>query len=358
MRRRGSRAPEHPEERVPWASFADALTGLLFVFILLALSFAWQLKQVEAQAAQKLAERQVQVEQAKRAMRLARELVGTGQAAKAHSVAVCLEDKSRDLADGQGVWLQPSANESDASLALYLFSDAMLTTTIQWFDSGQATLSDRPEAIARQIGPCIEQALSHPDFQDEFMLRVFVEGHTDFEPLRGQVRQFETNWELSGARAAAVVRVLVDPECSGVQPDDCDASPKKLKEATAAGQLDIIAAGLADRRPAWHRICEQEGGDDAVCTCLQANGGKARECDAVLKDYMRANGIEGPDTSLDRLVAWANHEVDPFQGPQSRTAGAGRQTRKSMQRRVDLRFEVIPRDPTRVDLASGVDEAE
>ena len=55
---------------------------------------------------------------------------------------------------------------------------------------------------------------------------VLVEGHTDDQPIASRI--FPSNWELSAARAARVVRFFID---SGVSPD-------RLK-----------AAGLADTQP-------------------------------------------------------------------------------------------------------------
>ena len=41
--------------------------------------------------------------------------------------------------------------------------------------------------------------------------RIQVEGHTDSRPLRWDYREkFPTNWELSAARAAIIVRYLID----------------------------------------------------------------------------------------------------------------------------------------------------
>jgi chemotaxis protein MotB len=53
---------------------------------------------------------------------------------------------------------------------------------------------------------------------------VRVEGHTDAVPIHSA--QFPTNWELSTARASAVVRVLA---ADGVSPD----------RLTAAGRADL-----------------------------------------------------------------------------------------------------------------------
>lgn len=53
-----------------------------------------------------------------------------------------------------------------------------------------------------------------------------VEGHTDNQPIRSA--QFPSNWELSSARAASVVRLFVD---AGVAPQR------------------LVAIGYADQRP-------------------------------------------------------------------------------------------------------------
>jgi chemotaxis protein MotB len=67
------------------------------------------------------------------------------------------------------------------------------------FDSGKAKLSSRGrEAIAQVSG--VLATLKDRRFQ--------VAGHTDTDPIR--YSGFESNWELSSARALSVVKVLVD----------------------------------------------------------------------------------------------------------------------------------------------------
>ena len=43
---------------------------------------------------------------------------------------------------------------------------------------------------------------------DEYAWRLRVEGHSDSRPLRSN-RRFDTNWELSAARALSMLRFLV-----------------------------------------------------------------------------------------------------------------------------------------------------
>jgi len=66
------------------------------------------------------------------------------------------------------------------------------------FADGDAVMSERAEAMFRQIG----QALARlPN-------AVRIEGHTDNRPI--VTEQYPSNWELSTARATAVVAFLVD----------------------------------------------------------------------------------------------------------------------------------------------------
>lgn len=75
------------------------------------------------------------------------------------------------------------------------------------FSSGSATLSDEGKAILFEIA---EKSLKAPDRQD---YQITIEGHTDDVPIN--TIQFPSNWELSTARAATVVRYLIE---QGIEP--------------------------------------------------------------------------------------------------------------------------------------------
>lgn len=327
MRRARPIPSTHNEEEVPWASFADALTGLLFVFILLALSFAHQLENATRKAEEK-------AQRDDRARVIARSLVEPPTADnRAYSVAACLSEVPSPTGDPgpetvREVRAVPTIDE--ARLSLYLYSNGQ--ASIEWFKGGVANLLPGPCTVAQRLGACLERAFDHPEFAKvpkEFRLRVFVEGHTDFLSMK-DTNQFPTNWELSGARAAAVVRAFMVHD--DARPGLCNAPSepaRRLAARTAAGDLEVVSVGLADRRPAWRRLCDDTP-SDPVCSCLTDHQGKAEDCAEALS----AAEADLPPGLLpaDQLIAWAN-----------RPEGADEDARRKLLRRVDLRFEVAPR---------------
>jgi chemotaxis protein MotB len=73
-----------------------------------------------------------------------------------------------------------------------------LLTDKVFFSSGSATLQPQAAGLLNPLSQVIAGEREHP---------VIVEGHTDSQPVHSA--QYPSNWELSGDRAAAVVRVLV-----------------------------------------------------------------------------------------------------------------------------------------------------
>jgi len=70
------------------------------------------------------------------------------------------------------------------------------------FDSGEASIKPSGVAVLKKIGKTLKT------IRDK---RIQVEGHTDSRPLRWEYREkYPTNWELSAARAAIIVRYLID----------------------------------------------------------------------------------------------------------------------------------------------------
>jgi chemotaxis protein MotB len=69
-----------------------------------------------------------------------------------------------------------------------------LLTDKVFFSSGDATLHPEAHKLVSKIGQIVRDERSHP---------VVVEGYTDSQPI--STSRFTSNWDLSGARAAAVV---------------------------------------------------------------------------------------------------------------------------------------------------------
>jgi len=74
-----------------------------------------------------------------------------------------------------------------------------LLTDKVFFDSGDATLKPTARKLVDKIADVVAAERKHP---------VVVEGHTDSQPISGS--HYPSNWELSGARAGAVVRDFID----------------------------------------------------------------------------------------------------------------------------------------------------
>jgi len=77
------------------------------------------------------------------------------------------------------------------------------------FDFGEATITPEGRSILRRVGEILKNVQG---------MQIRVVGHTDNRPIRKEYQhKFPSNWELSAARAAAVVRYLqgetgLDPE--------------------------------------------------------------------------------------------------------------------------------------------------
>jgi chemotaxis protein MotB len=77
-------------------------------------------------------------------------------------------------------------------LVIRLLTDKVL------YDSGSATLNTAATPLLDRIGSLLRTEFDHP---------IVVEGHTDDQAISSS--QYPTNWELSAARATAVVRFFI-----------------------------------------------------------------------------------------------------------------------------------------------------
>ena len=97
---------------------------------------------------------------------------------------------------GEGFEPQIDEGENYVRITLPGGEDGML------FNSGQAILLPGAQQVLNYLGPLLREF-------SEAGHGIIVEGHTDTVPI-GPGSIFPSNWELSSARAAAVLRYLVD----------------------------------------------------------------------------------------------------------------------------------------------------
>jgi chemotaxis protein MotB len=131
-------------------------------------------------------------------------------------------------------------------LVIRLLTDKLL------FDSGSATVRARGRGLLAEVGGLLRAESRHD---------IRVRGYTDTVPIRTSV--FPSNWELSAARAASIVREFMH---AGVVPERLEAAGRAYLDplssnATAEGRarnrrvevllprLDSAKAAQTDQRP-------------------------------------------------------------------------------------------------------------
>jgi chemotaxis protein MotB len=119
-------------------------------------------------------------------------------AAKEEQDFQALKRRIDKLVQEAGLADKVSTTVSLRGLKVRLMTDKLL------FDSGSAVIKPAAFHTLDEIGRIVADEREHP---------VLVEGHTDNRPIA--TSQYPSNWQLSGARAAAVVQRLVG---AGVAP--------------------------------------------------------------------------------------------------------------------------------------------
>lgn len=186
-----SRSGHGKEDDNYLASLSDLMVGLLFVFIIILMSFALKLRVAETALEKKMTE----VEKLKEELDKLRKKLTQDNEQREY----LLQDIKRTL-EQQGVKV-----ELDVKNGILRLPEKLL------FDSGSADFSESGKnAVIRlaqslaELLPCYDPNLSSnwdcPDHAHAIRLDVIlIEGHTDNIPI--YARQFADNWALSMARA-------------------------------------------------------------------------------------------------------------------------------------------------------------
>jgi hypothetical protein len=318
-------------EETPWPSFADALAAMLFIFIVTTFWFSQRMQIQENAASQ-------EVKRLKGAEVAAGNLL-TG-------VGLCL-----DQADSADYKTRSIVEPGTRTLSLYIewTGVSKAQTLAEWFPGCSAAIKPEADVVIGQARSCLSKEL--PALFDEYTVTLTLEGHTDARAPAGACAGiFPSNWELSGARAGAVLRRMLCQD--GVCQDG--AAQQEAGQLAAWSQdrsrLQMVAAGRADSVPAWRSLCNTQwqgaGVDEAldkdVCALLEKQAGQV---DAQLTSRV-AVGLEGLlaaplDSPSTALIRWANDPRCNWNNPEPLASTC--QNRLGRMRRVDMRVELHPR---------------
>jgi chemotaxis protein MotB len=221
MRREAGEAWRQSEDGGDYyVSITDMIIGLLFLFIILLMYFAFQLKDMsrEQVIAESLRNELIQ--------RVATELDANGVASEVDLTRGILRLPNEVLFRQGGSALSPQGLR-----AVRVLSDVLDAQLSCFADRpGEPRPEDCPDAVAQ-------------------LDAILIEGHTDTDPV-GRSSGFSDNWELSSARAASTLRAMIDH-----RPGLMSYAVDLPGEAPAQSLFSV--AGYADQRPV-------AAGDDPV----------------------------------------------------------------------------------------------
>ena len=251
-------------------SYADFIT-LLFAFFVVLYAFAKadQKKQIQVSAA---------IDSAFRSLSVASALNrnGPNDARTQSSVSAAPEYLATKLVSSRGVQAdlehirrdlqrRLSAQIAHSTVSIELGRDGLVISLREagFFNSGSAIPRPETEATLRQIA----ESLAGTPYD------VRVEGHTDIVPIHNW--EFDSNWELSSARATRIARLLL--QMHTIDPEQISAAGYAeyhpiASNDTAEGRaenrrvdlvvmpravLDISQPVAAEDKSAWRRIADQ-----------------------------------------------------------------------------------------------------
>jgi flagellar motor protein MotB len=235
----GLRRRPAAEQESYFVSMTDLMIGLLFIFIILLMSFAINFRRAESERVEAVAD-------------LARAKEVTAQK------AADLRRTNERLTDSQASLSQILASLEQALRAegviVHVFPDRGILRLPEdvLFESGWAGLSAKGQAsvaaLARHLGlvlPCFARGGTVaegrcPPERHGRLEAVYVEGHTDNRPVStGRADGIKDNWDLSAARAKATYNALLAdlPALAALRNDRDDA----LLGVSGYGELRPVA---------------------------------------------------------------------------------------------------------------------
>ncbi len=127
--------------------------------------------------------------------------------AKAEEERSKAETEARDLARYRSEFFGRLSQILAGREGVRVVGDRFVFSSEVLFPAGEAQLSPEGKAQIARVTDMLKQIAAEIPPEIDWIIR--VDGHTDSQPLSGQGR-YRDNWELSQARALAVVRYMVD----------------------------------------------------------------------------------------------------------------------------------------------------
>jgi len=179
----------------------------------------------KAELAELLKEREAQMNQAQERWSREAERLADEKAQAVRSVEERKSQEANELVEAQRRLAQSLKQELGQAKAKLAMTERGLVLTFLnevFFDSGKAALKEEGVGTLEKVVPVLRETV--PNAQ------VAIEGHTDNEPIR--YSGWKSNWELSAARALAVVHHFVD---------QAELDPKRL-QAVGFGEHHPVAS--------------------------------------------------------------------------------------------------------------------
>jgi chemotaxis protein MotB len=145
------------------------------------------------------------------------------------ALAQRVQELSRYRSDFFGKLREILGNRPDVRIV----GDRFVLQSELFFDTGKADLLPEARTELDKVGTALVELERQIPKDIAWVLR--IDGHTDVRPISGTAGQFKSNWDLSAARAIAVVQYLVG---KGV-------SPQRLV-AAGFGEFQPIDAATSD----------------------------------------------------------------------------------------------------------------
>lgn len=124
--------------------------------------------------------------------------VGNGGTTRLEEDLKEMQREVQQIAKKLGLEEQLSAELNDRGLVISFAETARSLTNVSPFESGSAQLSEPFKRVLAALASVLRRCPN----------KIEVQGHTDRRPI--YTPAFPSNWELSGARAGAVVRYFVE----------------------------------------------------------------------------------------------------------------------------------------------------